>query len=538
MEMKASSLDVKRMDHLGLISAFCKEINLVELINQQIPKTSHRSKISNGTLLLAMILNGLGFVSRTLHLYPDFFSEKPTERLLGTGILPCHINDDVMGRFLDSLYETGVSDIYQKLALQVVQHLKLPCKSLNMDTTSFHLDGEYARDIDAHSIEIKRGYSRDHRPDLNQVILNLITENQAGIPLYMKACSGNANDVQTFKQMIKSHLKSMKAAYRNQYLIADAALYEKEIIQILDAEKQLFITRVPQKLSEAKTVIASGKQVEYKALKDGYFGAWFSSEYGGVKQRWLLIKSGQAKEREKHIINAHIKKSTNDSLVSFKKLCRQIFSCEVDAQKALNRWIEAQTFISVHEIQIVEKVKYIKRGRPNTEKEGEKNFSISGSLATDLSLCHEAEETTGLFILATNDLKEVLEMQFVLDEYKSQQAVEKGFRFLKSPDFLTSSLFLKKPERIEALLMVMTCSLMVYAAIEHLIRKKLQEENKFFPDMKKKPTQRPTARWVFFCFQGISLLIVDEKTELITNILDRHRVILDALGKNYWEFYS
>ena len=75
-------------------------------------------------------------------------------------------------------------------------------------------------------------------------------------------------------------------------------------------------------------------------------------------------------------------------------------------------------------------------------------------------------------------------------------------RHLKSPDFLTSALYIKKPERIEALLMVMTTCLMVYASLEHIIRKKLKEQAEYFPDMKKKPTQRPTARWVFQCFAG------------------------------------
>ena len=51
----------------------------------------------------------------------------------------------------------------------------------------------------------------------------------------------------------------------------------------------------------------------------------------------------------------------------------------------------------------------------------------------------------------------------VLETYKSQQSVERGFRFLKSPDFLVSAFFLKKPERIEALLMVMTlCSFSLF----------------------------------------------------------------------------
>lgn len=101
-------LNVQRLDHLDLVAGFCKEIGLEELINQRMPKESHNSMITSGTLLVAMILNGLGFVSRSLHMYPEYFSEKPTERLLSKSILPSHINEDVMGRLLDSLYEHGV----------------------------------------------------------------------------------------------------------------------------------------------------------------------------------------------------------------------------------------------------------------------------------------------------------------------------------------------------------------------------------------------------------------------------------------------
>ena len=103
-------------------------------------------------------------------------------------------------------------------------------------------------------------------------------------------------------------------------------------------------------------------------------------------------------------------------------------------------------------------------------------------------------------MLATNYLSEALTMEKMLSLYKSQQSVEKGFRFLKSPDFLTSSLYLKKPERIEVLLMVMTCCLMVYAALEHKIRRELKAQSAYFPDLKYKPCQNPTARWVYFCF--------------------------------------
>ena len=79
-----------------------------------------------------------------------------------------------------------------------------------------------------------------------------------------------------------------------------------------------------------------------------------------------------------------------------------------------------------------------------------------------------------MFILATNDHSDTLTMAELWPPIKQQQNVEQGFRFLKSPEFLTSSLYLKKPERIEALLMVMTCSLMIYAALEHRIRQGIE----------------------------------------------------------------
>ena len=72
-------------------------------------------------------------------------------------------------------------------------------------------------------------------------------------------------------------------------------------------------------------------------------------------------------------------------------------------------------------------------------------------------------------------------MKGLLAHYKSQQSVERGFRFLKSPEFLTSAIFLKSAKRIEALLMIMTCCLMVYAALEHKIRESLKTVPAFFP---------------------------------------------------------
>ena len=255
---------------MGLVSGMCKEIGIAKIIDQAHPKQSKDKKVTYAQLVEAMILNGLGFVGRTLHMYPEYFADKPVERLIGKGIKAEHINDDALGRCMDQLYETGVSRLYQTLAVRVVELLKRPCEGLNLDSTIMHVDGRYNNhDDDTQVIKLVRGYSRDHRPELNQAVFNLITENQAGIPVYMEAASGNINDNEGFKNIAKHHLSSLKAAQNCSYFIGDAALYTAESIQSLDEEGRLFITRAPQKLKLVKTATAEQEKYVFSALENG-----------------------------------------------------------------------------------------------------------------------------------------------------------------------------------------------------------------------------------------------------------------------------
>jgi transposase len=126
----------------------------------------------------------------------------------------------------------------------------------------------------------------------------------------------------------------------------------------------------------------------------------------------------------------------------------------------------------------------------------------------------------------------------VLAGYKGQKHAERGFRFLKDPRFLASSLYLKKPERIMALLMVMTVCLLVYAALEYCIRKTLKDHEATFPNQKGQPIQNPTARWVFQSFVGIHLLLIPGQWPLVLNLTEEHQQLLRLLGEPYERFYS
>ena len=81
---------IKRLDHLGLIAAFCHEIGLPRMIDAVIPKYSDHN-VSHGDAVLAMLLNGLGFHSRTLHMFSDFFKTKPVSKLLAKDIEAHHL---------------------------------------------------------------------------------------------------------------------------------------------------------------------------------------------------------------------------------------------------------------------------------------------------------------------------------------------------------------------------------------------------------------------------------------------------------------
>lgn len=534
----------KNLDHHGLVAGFCHSVGIAEIVDKALGNSPSSRNISFGKLLTAMLINGLGFTGRTLHMYGEYFKNKPVDRLIGEGVLPEHINDDALGRALDAFYEYGVSELYQLLAEAVIKHLGISVESIHLDSTSVHYDGKETPEKDANGAEVKhirftRGYSRDHRPDLVQVIINLICENQAGIPVYFKPASGNINDNDGFKEIVKAHITSLKAAQASRYLVSDSALYVAETITELQSQNQLFITRVPQnKISEAKALIKQAPTLNFVPITEGYEGVWYESNYADVKQKWLLIRSEQAYKREQHNLNKRMVNAGEKARKEFKKLCQQRFACGKDAWQALEKWRKKQQICDV-EAQLIEVPVYSHSGRPKKNESPIRiDYQITGNLYTSLQSREELLQQLGLFIIATNDTSDELSMESLLSNYKAQQKVERGFRFLKSPDFLTNAIFLKTETRIEALLMVMTCCLMVYAGLEHQIRKTLKEKQCYFPSMKRKPTQTPTARWVFQCFEGISIVYLPDKTPIVTNLEERNRVIIDCLGEIYQRIYS
>jgi len=183
----------KQIGHLGLVAGMIDELGISGIIDETMPKTRDHI-LPHSAVVKAMLLNGLGFNERRLYIFSRFFSNLSTEQLFGVGITPEHLNDDVLLRTLDRIYEYGSTDMFNKIVMEVMKKIPFGTHLLHADTTSFSVYGDYEEDEeDFKTIQITYGHSKDHRDDLKQFVLSMVT-NQHGIPLFTQPYSGNKSD--------------------------------------------------------------------------------------------------------------------------------------------------------------------------------------------------------------------------------------------------------------------------------------------------------------------------------------------------------
>jgi transposase len=530
------------LDHLGLVAGMCDELGIGDVIDQATPQNPELRDLTAGEAVKAMVLNGLGFINQTLYLVPRFFRNKPTYRLISPRIVPEPLNDDALGRALETLYAYGVTELYSLIAATAAERLGLTPRFAHLDSTSFHVDGRYNSDEEPEDkvVHITRGYSRDHRPDFNQVMLELMVEHHAGIPILMKPLSGNSSDAQDFGEAVRAHVNPLQTTYGMTYLVADGALYSEANLQKLAQTHMKWITRVPATMSAAQAVLAQANPQALTTLHAGYRYHELTSTYGGIEQRWLLISSEPRQAQARRTVDKQWRQPSDKESNAFKKLCGATFACEADARQALLTFAQALQATCLSASTVRTQPRYGKRGRPGSDaRPTQVVYQIDGALASSLASRQALIDQHSCCILATNELDTAqLPPQEVLAGYKGQVRVERGFRLLKDPQFLASSLYLKKPERIMALLMVMTLCLLVYAALEYRIRQALKDHEATVPDQQGKRIQHPTARWVFHCFVGIHLLCQAGQWPIVLNLTAEHQHLLRLLGPPYMGFYD
>ncbi|MCA9926762.1 MAG: IS1634 family transposase [Anaerolineales bacterium] len=520
MDTTAIEYDTKRLDHLGIVAGICHEIGLVKTIDALLPTPSER-KVSCGQATLAMILNGLGFTGRALYLMPEYMENKPVDLLISEELVASNFNDDTLGRALDELFQAGITELFAQVAQDAVATYQLDIAFAHTDTSSFSLSGQYESEVAKEAevvrgaVKITHGYSKDHRPDLKQVVVTLITSQKGGIPLWLEALDGNSSDKNSFGESVDAYCRHL-ADGKTPWFVLDSAAYTADNIANWGTEKR-WLMRVPETITEAQVALQSVPTQEMPRLANGYAIHTLTSQYGGVSQRWLVVYSEQAEQRELKQLNKRVTRATTKAEKAVKTLNNQEFGCEKDARQAVEKvgkklkW--HQVTATYHPI-----MKYLRPGRPpKGAKRQVVGWQVKATCRVNTDRLEEAQKWLGRCLLATNEVdKTRLPDEKLLAGYKAQgTTVERGFRFLKDPLFFADSLFLKSPARIMAMIMIMGLCLLIYALAKWRIRQQLQEKNETIPDQRGQPTQTPTMRRIAQMFEGVDLFIIRQGSQVV-----------------------
>lgn len=538
----------ERLDHLGIVAGVCQEIGLAKWLDAQEP--GKRQQVSVGTATVAMVLNGLGFSNRQLYLVPQYFANKPVEQLLGPGITAEMLNDDCLGRTLDWLYAHDLTKLFAGIASQARRIYGINADQMHVDTTSFAVSGEYTRQDDQVSspeaaiIAITYGYSRDHREDLKQWMLALATTHEGDIPLFMQPLDGNSSDKTSLLAAINAiQMQLQEMGGEASLYVADNGLYSTANMTRLNQAGVKWISRVSETLAEARQLLVQGSE-HWQQSEDGMLH-WFSQQMSLPQgnERWTVVYTHASVERVRQTMLRQVNKAQSTWEHTCWHLSNRRFACEADARAALERELKGKpAWLTVHS-EVIAHPQYEGKGRPRkAATPSGSQWQVLATVSVNFLLVVEEVLHKACWIVGTNVLEPTaLADQTLIGTYKGQGGVERGFRFLKDPLFLASSVFVKKPERIMALSFIMVLCLLVYRLAEFRLRSRLAETQQTIPDQVQKPTARPTMRWVFQCFEGIELLHVQTATTsqlFVLRLQSVHRLILHLLGPPYEKLYN
>ena len=435
------------------------------------------------------------------------------------------------GRSLDEVSTSGCDLLLRELALAVCVHERMDQRLHPLDTTSFSLSGEYAPESDEHTSLITHGYSKDHRPDLKQAVLELMVSQDGGVPLLSKSWDGNASDTKVFQERAQTLMTTFKNSPSPRYVVADCKLYHKENAANLKALP--FITRIPNTLKVVSQVMTQALAIDrwhdvdaqrrYQCLELCHFG---------IEQRWLVVHAEAAAWRaESSVHKAQQREYAAIEQPLFHLQARR-FDTPAAAQAALAPVAKTWKYHQVDASELIAHKRYATKGRPRADTPCQAiEWQIQARVRPDAQRIGHAKQLGACYVLGTNIATEHLSDVEVLAGYKGQAQAEGGFRFLKDPLFFVSSLCVKNPGRLQGLLLVMTLALLVYSVAQRRLRHALAEQNATIPNQIHQPTSRPTLRWVLQMLEGIERvrLLVDGTVREVRTGLHAGRMAIPRL---------
>ena len=530
--------------HVGpypLLRALIERLGLFQILHTRLPPHA-LSRVADADCLVVLIANLLaGRVA--LYNMNDWLSTFDATLLLGEGCPTDAFDDARLATCLDHLDAYGTD----RLLAEVVQHLLLPhpqTRICHLDTTSLALYGAYDFEDSYFAGENPpprpaHGFSKDHRPDLKQLIFGMAIEQHSGLPLAAQLLAGNTHDAKAARSLFQQ----LTAALPNpetMTIVGDCKLVDGTTLGQLLGEGFQFISLFPRNYGLHAELLAAARATELAAWPElarepGEKKGDPPVVYQGMRfERRLLLEVGpegtpieeplgflvihspwKAAQQEQRLNKK--KEQEQERFQEWeKKWAKKEFHCEADARAEVQ-----PPKMAVHKvnIEIIPEEREVRRkgaGRPRKGdvREKETVWVVKGRLEEDQEAI-EAERYEGsCFILVFSHIHEpdVWPATRILSEYRHQSRVEghTGFRWLKGPAAV-APVFLHKPERIRALGLVFVLALMVRNYLQFtLIREaKEREENLEHPFLKRK-VERLTTEMALEHFAGVHGILVEE----------------------------
>ena len=537
LEMKANKLSFsrRRLDCLPIVSHFLKEIGLREVLKGQI----HHDRYVDA--LLAIVINicyGCESVYRLAE-WCDRFDESCVPNGLGS--------DDVFGRALDKLFASDRTLIQSELIRSILGKFNISSDRVHSDSTSVKFFGRYLSQKNGGK-KIKHGHSKDHRPDLKQLVYQLCVTSDGAIPLFHSTYDGNTSDVSTHVEIWR-HLRLLLNR-RDFVYVADSKLCVASTLAKIHDEGGFFITVVPKSRrehSEFATKVSHGQirwEYLYKkqltdltepkydrisvahghyALEDGYKVYWYHSTAKSTRDadsRSERIARAEA-ELEAIVDNPGRGKASAESL---KKKYQSVLT-KYSVQKLLEVSVEQED---------KQEFKATSRGRPSNETTYRSVTKTRYKLRYARNPVAIAQEATmdGVFPLVTNSGYTAKD---AIQAYRWQPNLERRFSILKT-NLSIAPVFLKSNTRIEALTALYFYAEIVVALIERQLRSAMattgREQIPLLPE--RRQTKAPTWEQVRRTFYDISAFEIYQegvvKEHFYDELSDIQKEVLELLA--------
>jgi transposase len=542
IDAHTQAISVAQVNHLPIVADFARRLGLVDIVNRLVPVGMD---VEPGMIVLGMVLDTLSGRSPLYHL-ERAFGDGDRAVLFGESLPAGYFSDDNVGRMLDRLFEAGTQQLFSALSVAAMERFALTTKHVHFDTTSVNVFGEYTNAGEEPApFKITQGYSKDHRPDLKQFVLSLLCVD-GDIPIVGKLEDGNASD-KTINHRVLSevacHMKAHGVAEEAFIYVADSAMVTEENL----ARAGRFITRLPATYNACERAILEAIDADHwtevgriartppSKHRPGatYRVSERSVELYGTSYRAIVVHSSAHDQRRQKRLDRELVASLEAISTQAKACENKTLFCRADAEATAKEAMAQPTAYHRLQVRVVERPRYA-RGRPKRNAARAPiaiEYGLAAEILEDEPAIERRRKMAGCFVLLSNvagDGTDGYSAEQILRTYKEQYAIERNFSFLKD-DQIVNALFLKRPERIEALGLILLISLLIWRLMEQVMRRELEATETTVPGWDEKPTCRPSAYMLTWKFRGVMVICIGQTRRLYQPLSPTQQAFLRAL---------